>query len=269
MFKLIYINCNEFHLLKCFSQPQLAITNGDVCIVEVKKLQEFGHVVAIAEQSGEPSASAKKLPVVLRRATLQDQAKASENILFSKSAFRQCQEKIEEYQLAMNLVRVYYSFDRSFLTVVFTSEERIDFRQLVQHLTTETHTHIKMQQIGVRDASGFVGGMAICGRRLCCASWLKEFDNVHIRMAKIQGLPLSPAVVNGMCGRLKCCLRFEHNCYKDMARSLPRAGVRVECSEGQGRVLETRVLSQRVKIILDNQQILEVDAHDLKMLGRR
>ncbi|MFC1461445.1 stage 0 sporulation family protein [Verrucomicrobiota bacterium] len=267
MFRLLDVSCDDSRLLKCFSSADLAIGKGDACVVQGDKLLEFGHVTGIVEKEGESESSVRGLPVVLRRATLQDQSKASENILFSKTARRLCEEKIQELELGMVLVRVHYSFDRSRLTVDFTAGERVDFRQLVQTLATETHARVEMRQIGVRDAAGIMGGMAPCGRRLCCSEWLKEFDNIHIRMAKIQGLSLSPTTINGMCGRLKCCLRFENNCYRDMVRELPREGSRVACPEGSGKVVSTYVLSQRVKVLVDDQRVMEFDASDVKMLG--
>ena len=267
MYRFLYVKCDDSRLLKCFSGVDLAISRGDACVVEKAKINEFGHVEAIKEESGDPDASAKGLPTVLRRATLQDQSRASENILFSKSALRLCREKIMEYQLDMTLVRVRYSFDRSRLRVDFTAKERVDFRQLVQGLALETRARIEMRQIGVRDVASIVSGFAPCGRALCCSAWLRGFDNVHIRMAKIQGLSLNPVAINGMCGRLKCCLRFEDNCYRDLARGLPREGDLVECPEGRGEVLQTRVLSQRVKVLLDDHRVLEFDVRDVKVLG--
>ena len=233
----------------------------------MEKIPEFGHAVTIVESSGTPNASMKDFPVVRRRATLQDQSRASENVLFSRTAFRLCHEKIRHYQLNMRILRVRYSFDRSRLMVVFTAAERVDFRQLVQDLAVETHARVEMRQIGVRDAATITGGMAPCGRVLCCNVWIADFENIHIRMAKTQGLSLNSANINGMCGRLKCCLRFENNCYQDLGRDLPREGDQVECPAGKGKVLETRMLSQRVKVCLEDQRVLEFNSRDVIMLG--
>ncbi len=267
MYRLLQVNCGDTRFLKCRSPADLAIKEGDACVVEADRSPEFGHVVTLAEKEGEPDAAAQALAVVLRRATLQDQARASENILFSKTALRLCQEKIKHYQLPMRLLRVRYSFDRLRLTVIFSANERVDFRQLVADLAAETHARVEMRHIGARTMAGILGGVAPCGRHLCCAVWLDDFEELHIRMAKAQGLSLNPAIINGMCGRLKCCLRFEHNCYQDLGRELPPEGERVECPAGRGRVLETRVLSQRVKVLLDDQRVLEFDGRDIIMLG--
>lgn len=267
MFRWVYVNCGDPHLVKCYSPSELAIREGDACVVELDKIPEFGHIVTMAEVAADPDASVRVFPVVLRRATLQDQSRSSENVLFSKTTLRLCQEKIRHYQLSMRLLRVRYSFDRSRLTVIFTAEDRVDFRQLVADLAAETHARVEMRQIGVRAAAAILGGMAPCGRTLCCAVWIEDFENIHIRMAKAQGLSLNPAIINGMCGRLKCCLRFENNCYQDMGQSLPREGDCVECPAGKGKVLETRVLSQRVKVCLEDQRVLEFGSRDIIMLG--
>lgn len=265
MRRLLHINCDDTHLWKCAGALELAIGEGDACVVEADKVQEFGRVARIVGEIEDEAA--RILPAVLRRATLQDQSRASENLLFSRTAFKRCQEKIDEFKLAMRLMRVRYAFDRSKLMVTFTAEERVDFRQLVQDLAAETRTRVEMRQIGVRDAAAIYGGFAPCGQRLCCSVWLKEFDNIHIRMAKLQGLSLSPAVVNGMCGRLKCCLRFEHNCYRDLSGGLPHEGEKIKCPCGPGQVLESRVLAQRVKVRLDDQRVLEFAAGEVKRLG--
>ena len=192
---------------QCNSPASLAIHKGDACIVQKENLLEFGHVVM---DSGNSAAEVKGAPMVLRRATLQDQAAANENVLLSKNAWRICQEKIAVHNLPLRVMRVHYAFDRSQLVIAFTAEERIDYRQLVHDLTTELHVRVEMNQIGARDAAALRGGMAPCGRIMCCKTWLQKFDNVHVSLAKNQGVPLRQASINGMCGRLKCCLRFEY-----------------------------------------------------------
>ncbi len=268
MYRWVHVSCGDTHLVKCFSPAELAIKEGDACVVELDCVPEFGHVVAIAEVEGEPDASAQGLPSVLRRATLQDQTRASENLLFAKTALRLCQEIIERYRLVMRLLRVRYAFDRSRLTVLFAAEERVDFRRMVADLARETHARVEMRQIGARSAAAFVGGLAPCGRELCCSVWIETFEDIHVRMAKAQGLSLNPAAINGMCGRLKCCLRFESNCYQDLGRDLPRVGDRVESPGGPGRVVEVRVLNRRVKVCLADQRVLEFDGRDVIVLGK-
>ncbi len=267
MLRLAYVNCGDTHPLQCSVPPDLAINEKDACVIEVEKNIEFGYITNLLEQDANAEDALKKMPIVLRRATLQDQSRASENTLFAKTALRLCQNKIDQYHLPMRLLRVRYSFDRARLLLTFTATDRVDYRQLIQDLAAETRARVEMRQIGVRDAAGIIGGLAPCGRPLCCSVWVEDFDNIHIRMAKAQGLSLNPANLNGMCDRLKCCLRFENNCYRDLGRHLPRKGDRVKSPAGQGQVLETHILAQRIKISLDDQRILEFDAQDVIKLG--
>lgn len=207
MFRLLHVDCGDIHLWRCNSPSALAINKGDACIVQKDNLLEFGHVI-MDPRNG--AAEIENAPLVLRRATLQDQTVAGENILLSKNAWRICQEKIAAASLPLRAMRVHYAFDRSRLAIAFTAEDRIDYRQLAHELADELHVRVEMNQIGARDAAALRGGMASCGRVMCCKSWLQKFDNVHASLAKNQGLPLRQASINGMCGRLKCCLRFEY-----------------------------------------------------------
>lgn len=267
MYRLVDIDCGGAHRVRCFSPGELAIGEGDMCVFRMEDIQECGRVCGLTDVAGDPDASAGRLPIVLRRATLQDQSQANENILLSKSLRRMCEDKIRELELPMVLVRLRFSLDKSRLIVEFTTEAKVDLGDLARILKDETHAQVNMRQLGIRDAAAIVGGMAPCGRRLCCAEWLKEFENINVRMARIQGLSLSPATINGMCEGLKCCLRFEHNCYRDLARGMPRAGKRVKCPEGEGRVIATQILSRRVTVLLDDDRVLVCDADDIKTLG--
>jgi len=207
MYRLLHVDCGDIHLWQCNSPAALAINKGDACIVQKDGILEYGQVVM---ESRNNTGEIKGAPTALRRATLQDQAVASENILLSKNAWRICQQKITGSNLPLRMERLRYAFDRSQLTIVFTAEERVDFRQLVHDLSAELHIRVEMKQIGVRDAAALRGGLAPCGRIMCCKGWLQKFDNINVRLAKNQGMPLRQSSINGMCGRLKCCLRFEY-----------------------------------------------------------
>lgn len=265
MFKLLLVDCDFAQGFTCACPVDMAIGPGDVCMLEIDNIQEIGRVVATA--SGDHRQGREGLPLMLRRATMQDQARASENQLMARSAARKCREKIKQRNIEMRVVNVRYVFDRSKLTVFFTADGYVDFRELVQDLASEVRTRVEMRQIGVRDAAGMIGGFAPCGQRLCCSVWLKEFDNIHIRMAKAQGLSLNPAVINGMCGRIKCCMRYEYNGYLELGRKLPAEGSRVECSEGCGSVISCAVLRQKVKVALDDRRVLDVDVRDVRLLA--
>lgn len=203
---MLHVDCGDIHLWQSNCPAALAINKGDACIVQRDGILEYGHVIMESRNNAE---EIKGAPTVIRRATLQDQAVASENILLSKNAGRVCHQKIAGLNLPLRMERLRYAFDRSQLTIAFTAEERVDFRQLVHDLSAELHIRVEMKQIGVRDAAALRGGLAPCGRIICCKGWLQKFDNINVRLAKNQGMPLRQSSINGMCGRLRCCLRFE------------------------------------------------------------
>jgi cell fate regulator YaaT (PSP1 superfamily) len=178
-----------------------------------------------------------------------------------------CGKQIEEHKLDVHLVSVRYNFDRSLLTVCFTADERVDFRDMVKALGTELGTRVEMRQIGVRDAAGLTGGVGPCGRLLCCCSWVKRFEGVNVKMAKAQRLSLNPTAISGMCSRLKCCLRFEHDCYREYARHLPREGTQVECHQGRGRVIDRDILGQRLRVRLEDDRVVSVGAGDARVVA--
>jgi len=249
--------------LKCSIPAELAIRESDFCVVDCRTTQEFGRISQIWDADVNTQ-DAKDMPRVIRRATLQDHSKAQENALHLKMATDSCHKKVKVLKLQMRIVSVRQSFDRKVLTIAYTSEERIEFRDLVKDLATELNTRIEMKQIGIRDAAGVVGGMGICGRQLCCHSWLHEFEAVSVRMAKTQRLSLNPNTISGMCGRLKCCLRYENDCYADLNASLPRDGAIVSCPGGRGCVVEKNVLAQKVKVRMEDDSIQEFTAVEVK-----
>ena len=208
-------------------------------------------------------------PMVLRRATLQDQSKADETALMSKMARESCENAAERHGVKIRLVRVRYTFDRSVLHILFTCEDKTDTREMAKDLAGELRTRVEMKQIGVRDEAGIVGGIGPCGRTLCC-KWLRHFASINVRMAKTQGLSLNPSAIGGCCGRLKCCLNYEFDHYKEVGRGLPRPGAAVECPDGTGTVIEVRILSQRIRVKLDTEGVHEYSANDVRELpGRR
>ena len=190
---------------------------------------------------------------VLRIATQQDEKTAAENQAKEKKAFDACLQKIEEYQLDMQLVSAECSFDGSKLLFFFTADERVDFRELVKVLATMFHTRIELRQIGVRDKAKMVGGLGICGRPFCCASFLDDFQPVSIKMAKTQNLSLNPTKISGTCGRLMCCLKYEQDAYEDLLKNSPKADSLVDTVDGRGTVVEVDLLRQRVKVRLEEQ----------------
>jgi len=268
MVRVAYIDIDGRPYLRCAVLPELAVHVGDLCIAEVKHVLEFGPMVSIEEATDAAKAAGDDARV-LRRATLQDQAKADENALLSKMALETCEAKAAKYELKIRLVRARYSFDRSVLKVRFSADESVDLRELTKELVAELRARVDLEQIGVRDEAGIVGGVGSCGRVQCCCSWLRRFESINVKMAKAQGLSLNPGSISGNCGRLKCCLRYEYDVYREIGRRLPHQGARVECPDGNGRVIGADVLVQRVKVRLDDDRILSYGVDQLREIRQR
>lgn len=237
MYRTAEILLEDDAVLHAVSAAELAIHPGDLCVVESARIPEFGRVIRLVEHQGGlplPAVAA----TILRRATLQDQSKAKENTVVGRMAAKTVHRRIEEQQLPVHVVQVRYSFNRSVLHVTYTAEDRVDCAELIRVLCAELHTRIEMRQIGVRDAARLVGGMGACGRQLCCRSWMKHFDAVSVKMAKVQRLALNPGTIGGVCSRLKCCLRHEFDCYRQRGETLPREGIRSNCPEGTERIID-------------------------------
>ena len=259
MYRTAVIKLEDASELNAISVAELAIHQGDLCVVECGRIPEFGQVTRLADQQGDMP-SRNGAPFVVRRATLQDQSKAKENTVVGHMSAKTVHKRIEDSKLPIHLVQVRYSFDRAILHITYTADDRVDCTAIIKALASELHARIEMRQIGVRDAARLVGGMGCCGRPLCCHVWLKEFEAVSVKMAKTQRLGLNPGTIGGVCGRLKCCLKFEFECYRRQAERLPRDGARVECPEGKGWVADKNILGQRVKVRIDDGRILDFDA---------
>ena len=223
---------------------------GDHVIIDTARGPEYGTCV-----SGIHTIAAKDvvapLRCVLRIATAQDEKTAAENHAKEKKAYDICLQKIAEHGLDMQLVSAECAFDGSKLLFFFTADERVDFRELVKNLASVFHTRIELRQIGVRDKAKMVGGLGICGRPFCCASFLDDFQPVSIKMAKTQNLSLNPTKISGTCGRLMCCLKYEQDAYEDLLRTSPKAESFVDTPEGRGTVTEVDLLRQRVKVRME------------------
>ena len=235
-----------------FSPNGLKLSVGDHVIMDTARGAEFGictganHYVSEAEV-------VMPLRNILRKATAQDEKTVAENREKEERAFRVCQEKIAEQNLDMQLVSAEASFDGSKILFFFTADERVDFRELVKVLAGIFHTRIELRQIGVRDKAKMVGGLGICGRPFCCASFLDDFQPVSIKMAKTQNLSLNPTKISGTCGRLMCCLKYEQDAYEDLLRNAPKAESLVDTPEGRGTVTEVNLLGQKVKVRLEDR----------------
>ncbi len=224
---------------------------GDHVIMDTARGAEFG-IVTGGNHEIPMKDVVSPLRKVLRKATAQDERIIAENRAKEKKAFETCLQKIEAHGLDMQLVSAEYAFDGSKILFYFTADERVDFRELVKNLASIFHTRIELRQIGVRDKAKMVGGLGICGRPFCCASFLEDFQPVSIKMAKTQNLSLNPTKISGTCGRLMCCLKYEQDAYEDLIRTSPKAESFVDTPDGRGTVVEVDLLRQRVKVRMED-----------------
>lgn len=233
-----------------FDPDGLDLKSGDTVIVRTSRGTEFAEVAAPAQEMPEELIPGQVKKVV-RKANDDDRARAAENKAKEEDAFKAAQERIGHHKLNMKLVDVEVTFDGSKILFYFTSEERIDFRDLVRELASAFKTRIEMRQIGARDEAKMVGGLGPCGRRLCCTVFAGEFEPVSIRMAKEQKLPLNPMKISGICGRLMCCLRYEYETYKDFRGRVPKKGTVVSTSLGDGKIVDFNVPRESVTVELE------------------
>ena len=223
---------------------------GDHVIIDTARGPEFGTCTAGIHTISSKDVVAPLRPV-LRIATPHDEKIAADNHAKEKKAYDICMQKIAEHNLDMQLVSAECAFDGNKILFFFTADERVDFRELVKNLASVFHTRIELRQIGVRDKAKMVGGLGICGRPFCCASFLDDFQPVSIKMAKTQNLSLNPTKISGTCGRLMCCLKYEQDAYEDLIRTSPKAESFVDTPEGRGTVTEIDLLRQRVKVRME------------------
>jgi cell fate regulator YaaT (PSP1 superfamily) len=229
---------------------EIPLRTGDWIIVQADRGEDLGrvhHTHEWVKQRHLPGG----LRSVLRQARPEDLARLEENRAKEERAFRSCKERVEHREVEMKIVDCEFQFDGNRITFFFTAEKRVDFRDLVKDLASIFRTRIELRQIGVRDESGRIGGMGTCGRELCCATWLREFEPITLKMAKDQGLSPSPSKISGACGRLKCCLRYELDFYKESAREFPKVGSRVELSGVTWEVGRVDIFHRTLKLYDD------------------
>ena len=224
---------------------------GDHVIIDTARGAEFGFVTG-GNHTIPMKDVVAPLRKVIRKATAQDEKTNTENRAKEARAYEVCLQKIEAHGLDMQLVSAEYAFDGSKILFYFTADERVDFRELVKNLASVFHTRIELRQIGVRDKAKMVGGLGICGRPFCCASFLDDFQPVSIKMAKTQNLSLNPTKISGTCGRLMCCLKYEQEAYEDLIRNSPKMDSFVDTPEGRGTVTDVDLLRSRVKVRMED-----------------
>ena len=272
MIKVIGVRFRTAGKIYFFSPGGLELKAGDKVIVETARGVEFGSVVTGIKEVPDDQISQPLKPVI-RIATQDDVRREAKNREKEKEAFKICQEKIRKHGLEMKLIDAEYTFDNNKVLFYFTADGRIDFRQLVKDLAAIFKTRIELRQIGVRDETKILGGIGICGRCLCCHTYLSEFAPVSIKMAKEQNLSLNQTKISGVCGRLMCCLKNEQETYEELNKKLPGIGDTVTLPDGiQGTVQSVNVLRQRVKVVVevnDEKEIQEFPVDELKFRARR
>ena len=272
MIKIVGVRFRTAGKIYYFDPKKLPIKKGDHVIVETARGIEYGSVVANPKEIPDDEV-VQPLKAVMRIATPDDDARVERNLAKEKDAMRICAEKIRKHKLDMKLIDAEYTFDNNKVLFYFTADGRIDFRQLVKDLASVFKTRIELRQIGVRDETKILGGIGICGRTLCCHTYLSEFAPVSIKMAKEQNLSLNQTKISGVCGRLMCCLKNEQETYEELNRNLPGIGDIVTTPQGiTGTVQSVNVLRQMVKIVVDvndEKEIQEFPVRDLKFRPKK
>ncbi len=229
-----------------FDPGEYEIKQGDNVIVETARGMEFGFVMSEPKEVDE-SEIVSPLKKIVRIANEQDEKQHEVNTKKKEKALSLCQEKIDKHGLEMKLIDVEYTFDNSKIIFYFTADGRVDFRELVKDLAAVFKMRIELRQIGVRDEAKMMGGIGICGKSLCCATWLADFEPVSIKMAKLQGLSLNPTKISGICGRLMCCLKYENATYVELRKGMPDVGERIKTPDGIAVVVESNILENKIK----------------------
>ncbi len=258
MVKVVGVRFKNAGKIYYFDPGDLELFDGDKVVVETVRGLEFGEVAGGMDMVPEDKIT-PPLKAVVRKATLEDEAQVKANREKEKKAFEVALDKIEARGLPMKLVDVEYTFDNTKIIFFFTSEDRVDFRELVKDLAGVFKTRIELRQIGVRDEAKMVGGLGTCGRPLCCVTFLEDFEPVSIRMAKDQNLSLNPSKISGMCGRLMCCLRYEHEAYQELRKGLPPVGSELDTGAGTGKIIELNVLSGIATVRMDDGTIVNAN----------
>ena len=265
MIKIVGVRFKNAGKIYYFDPVDFEIEKNIDVVVETARGLEYGKIVVGPKEIEEEKLSSPLKPII-RIATEEDKAIYRENKEKAKETFEICQQKIKEHGLTMFLIDCEYTFDRNKLIFYFTAEGRIDFRELVKDLASIFKTRIELRQIGVRDEAKSIGGLGTCGRKLCCSSWLGDFQPVSIKMAKDQSLSLNPTKISGICGRLFCCLKYEHDVYVEAIEKMPVVGSVVKVENQKGKVIEINPLLEQIKIEFNDKTIKTCLAEEVKVL---
>lgn len=268
MKNIIGVRFRKLGKIYFFNPKWLEVKKGDFVIVETVQGEEYGEVI-VPNRKIEDDKITEPLKNVLRLANEKDKKHYNECKKKEKEAFEVCLKKIKEHKLDMTLTDVEYKFDNSKILFYFTADGRIDFRDLVKDLAAIYKTRIELRQIGVRDEVKRIGGNGICGRELCCCSFLNDFETVSIKMAKEQNISLNPSKISGNCGRLMCCLKYEEEVYAEKLERLPNIGAIIESEDGTGEVVGVETLKEKIKVKFkdgDGYYYKKYNAKDVKVI---
>ena len=262
MAKIIEVKVGEYRPIGYFDLNSVDTNRGDLVIVEMDRGVEYGAVVSDinAVCKVKPDAITGK---VVRKITEGDGRQIENNRMKAREALMTCVRKVNDRKLVMQIIKAEYSFDSSKVLFYFTADGRVDFRALVKDLARVFRVRIELKQIGVRDKAKIIGGYGVCGRELCCSSFLKGFHALSVKMSKDQGIPLNPSRISGVCGRIKCCMAYEFGVYKELARDLPRVGDKIDTPDGKGKVIDVNILKRYVNVDLGEGRVKKFTAEEM------
>src|SRR6056297_1934784 len=262
MYTVVGVSFKKAGKIYYFDPDDIELEKGESVIVETARGMEFGEIVLEKKEVGEEEIVAP-LKKVTRKATMKDKEKNEKNKELEDEAFDICLEKIDDHGLPMKLIDVEYTFDHNKIIFYFTADGRVDFRELVKDLASVFKTRIELRQIGVRDEAKMLGGLGPCGLPICCATFLRDFQPISIKMAKKQDLSLNPSKISGLCGRLMCCLQYESQTYKALKKMMPNVGEKINLEMGQGKVIDRNLVKHTVEVDIGTDENLEVNVDDL------
>ncbi len=245
-------------------QKDFKVAKGDKVIIEMDQATELAEIITCGDKNNRENVKQSPIGIILRKATTSDLEKAKKYFQKSKVALDEAREEIKSLNLAMKLVDAHYSFDGSKITFYFTAEERVDFRELVKKLTRRFQKSIRMQQIGSRDVTKVMGGQGICGREICCHSFLDGFESITTEMVKLQQIAQGNEKISGACGRLMCCLGYEADYYREMNKIMPPIGANVKTAKGKGVVVSRNLLNKTMDVQISEEERLNFNLNEVK-----
>lgn len=261
MKNIVGVTIDSSDKMEYYYTDLLSLEEGDNVVVKIDNIERFGKVVSKVHPIDETKLK-KELGYIVKKAGKKDLNNHENNLKQASFALKKCRQLVKKYNLDMDVIDATYSFNQEQLQFTFYAEDRIDFRDLAKELASIYKTRIELHQIGVRDKAKKVGGIGLCGQKLCCSRFIDNFDSVSISMAKNQNLSLNPTKINGVCGRLLCCLKYENDCYKECRKDLPNIGDVVDTPSGRGKVVSLDVLKKKYQVEIKEKGIIDIDGNN-------